>query len=330
MFKLATKRAFGPASICRCYPNAHHASRATGTTTKKSTNPKHKTACSGVPTGGDTISTGKKRTTNPRYRTAFSKVSMLDAEMRLGFTFRKFERNAIPTSQMVTQVKSDIKGLLDDQLQQAKEKVFNNLVEFIEVEGYPTESDEDFKEANVNDLVLLTIFPILAAFRRKTGRQLELIREKEIISTYSETGGYEEFVGMDFIGIGSRRFVFVVEAKMSSIGQAKRQCLLALKDMGESNGGGILYGFVTTGEQWQMIRYDCGVFTQTSRFQVLFDRMEHEKEKWMREASIIVDCFHAAFRSGGSLAPSPLPEPGSAAAETDEKKAEEGGEDAEP
>ncbi|CUS10779.1 unnamed protein product [Tuber aestivum] len=330
MFRLATKRAFGPVSICRCYPNAYYASRATGTTPKKSNNPKHKTTCSGAPTGGDTTSTEKKRTTNSKYWTAYSRVSMLDAEKRLRLIFREFERSTISTSQMLAQVKSDIKGLQDDQLQQAKEEVFNNMVGFIEVEGYPTELDEDFKVANINDLVLLTIFPILLAFRRETGYQLELLREKEIIFTDSETGGYEEFVGMDFIGIGNRRLVFVVEAMRSSIGQAKKQCLLALKDMGESNGGGPVYGFVTTGEQWQMIRYDRGVFTQTSRFQVLLDGMEHKKEQWMREASIIVDCIHEVFRSGGSLAPSPLPEPGSTAMETDEKKAEERREDAKP
>jgi len=38
-------------------------------------------------------------------------------------------------------------------------------------EGYPTEADPDFKESNVNDLVLFTISPILCYFILKTGRK---------------------------------------------------------------------------------------------------------------------------------------------------------------
>ncbi|RPA94614.1 hypothetical protein L873DRAFT_1700785 [Choiromyces venosus 120613-1] len=107
---------------------------------------------------------------------------------------------------------------------------------------------------------------------------------------------------MDFIVVGGRKFVFVVEAKKSSVRQAKRQCLLALKDIWDNNGGGIVYGFVTSGEQWQMIRYDGMALTQTYRFQVLFQNMGQEKEIWMKEASVIVDCIHTALRSGGLVA----------------------------
>lgn len=72
---------------------------------------------------------------------------------------------------------------------------------------HPMESDPDFKEANVSDLVYLIISPILADFRRKTGRRISLLREKEIISIDSQTGGYEEFVAVDMIeatGLASR------------------------------------------------------------------------------------------------------------------------------
>lgn len=42
--------------------------------------------------------------------------------------------------------------------------------------------DPDFLGANITDLVYLIINPILADFRRKTGRRIGLLREKEIIS----------------------------------------------------------------------------------------------------------------------------------------------------
>ncbi|CUS06897.1 unnamed protein product [Tuber aestivum] len=278
MFRLATNLAFPPAGIYRHPPQVHYACRAISTTPQK------------------------MRITNLKYQTAYSKVTMTEAQQRLGFTFRQFESHSMPVSQMLAHIKPEIDGLGKDQVQKTKEKVFDNIVEFIEGECYPTESNEDFKEANVNDLVLLIILPILTAFRRETGCDLCLQREKEIIAVDSETGGYQEFVVMDFIGLVDQKFVFVVEAMKSSVGQAKRQCLLAMKDMGDNNGGGVVHGFVTTGDQWQMIRYDGTAFTQTEHFQVMFPTMGREKGRWMKEASIIVDSIHAALRSGVFLA----------------------------
>ncbi|RPA90860.1 hypothetical protein L873DRAFT_376842 [Choiromyces venosus 120613-1] len=224
---------------------------------------------------------------------------MEEAEKRLGFMVKKFERRGISVSRMLAEAKPEIEGLGKDQVQQTKEKVYDNIIEFVECEGYPTESDADFKEANINDLVFTILAPIVTAFRRKTGRDIYLQREKQITAVDLKTGGYQEFVLVDLIGVGNQKFVFVVEAKKSSLGEAKRQCLLAMKDMGDRNDGGVVYGFVTTGEQWQMLRYDGTVFTQTDNFLVLFREVGQEKGRWMKEASILVDCIHAALRSGG-------------------------------
>ncbi|RPB26920.1 hypothetical protein L211DRAFT_661547 [Terfezia boudieri ATCC MYA-4762] len=40
----------------------------------------------------------------------------------------------------------------------------------------------------------------------------------------------------------------------------------------ESNNdiGGVLYGFVTTGEDWEMIRYDGNCFLVTKKFTAMF------------------------------------------------------------
>jgi len=203
---------------------------------------------------------------------------------------------------MLTQAKHEIPGLLDEQIQQTKERIFQNIVECIEVEGFPTEANVNFKEANVTDFVLLIMLPMLAAFRRGTTHILYLQREREIIAKDTKTGGLQEFVGVDFVGVGQRKFVFVVEAKKSSAGKAKRQCLLALKDIGDNNDGGIVYGFVTTAEQWQVIRYDGTTFTQSDRFPVMFPGMGHEKERWMKEGAVIVDFIHMVLRSGGFTA----------------------------
>ncbi|KAG0643051.1 hypothetical protein HOY80DRAFT_1034534 [Tuber brumale] len=72
MFRIATKLAFRGAGIYHYPPHIHYACRARSTPTRK------------------------KQTTNPRYQTAYSKVSVLEAEKRLGLKFANFEKLAIP------------------------------------------------------------------------------------------------------------------------------------------------------------------------------------------------------------------------------------------
>ena len=216
-------------------------------------------------------------------------MDMQETEKRLGLMFHEFEKHAISTSQMLADVKPEIKGLGEEQVERAKENIFNSIVDLIKIQGYPTESNDNFNKASVNDLVFFILLPIYTAFRRETGRELRLQREKDTIST-------------DFIGVGDRKYVFVVEAAKSSIGQAKRACMLALKEMGDNNPGGVIYGLVTSGDVWQIIRYQREIFTQTDPVQAVFRAMEHDKAKWFKESSIIVDCLDAALRSEGFVA----------------------------
>lgn len=75
-----------------------------------------------------------------------------------------------------------------------------NLVQYLIVEGYLTEANPDFKEANVGDLVQYTISPVIAAVG-KMGRQMRQRRNKEIISVDGVMGGAEEFVVIDEIAV---------------------------------------------------------------------------------------------------------------------------------
>lgn len=142
--------------------------------------------------------------------------------------------------------------------------------------------------------------PILSDFRRKTGRRIRLLREKEIVFIDSKTGGIGEFVAVDMIGGTGQRFIFVTEAKKSSLGEAMKLCLLAMKDMKNNNdgGGGEVYGSVTAGESWRMLRYDGTSFALTRKIEVLFEGMDQEKDKWMSNYSIIVDCMNVALSNG--------------------------------
>ena len=61
-------------------------------------------------------------------------------------------------------------------------------------------------------------------------------------------------------GLEGSQYVLVAESKKSPTGEAKRQCMLAMNDMWDHNNSGEVYGFVTTGEWWRMIKYDGTTF----------------------------------------------------------------------
>ena len=235
----------------------------------------------------------KKR--KSKWTTSYSNMSIEDAEERLGVTMSSIRGNSIAVEDMLVQCAYAV-----EDISKSKEKVYDHILEHLEMEGYPGEEDPDFKESNVNDLVHYIIGPIISDFRRKTGRNIRLRREKEIVAVDSETGGYEEFVVMDVIAIKEKKFVLIVESKRSSLGHAMKQCLLAMEDMRGNNGGvGEIYGFVTTGETWRMIRYDGTSFKMTRKIEVVFEGMDQEKELWMKHYSVLVDCMYAALSYEG-------------------------------
>lgn len=141
--------------------------------------------------------------------------------------------------------------------------------------------------------MLYIIGPIIAEFKRKTGCKLRLRRKKKIVSTNNETGGIEEFVVMDRISEKDNRFVLVVGAGGGR--EAMKQCL---KDARAGNGGGVVYGFFTTGETWRMLKYD-GIFQMSEKMEILFNTMDDDKERWMKSYSILVDCMYTALSNGG-------------------------------
>ena len=54
---------------------------------------------------------------------------------------------------------------------QTKMQVYEQIVQYLEIEGEPMEADPDFNEGNISHLVYATISPIIRNFRRKTGRK---------------------------------------------------------------------------------------------------------------------------------------------------------------
>ncbi|KAI5803265.1 hypothetical protein DFH27DRAFT_44381 [Peziza echinospora] len=242
----------------------------------------------------DNSNTKKRKS---KWTTSYSNMSIKQAEKRLGFRFGSLE--AIPVGRMLANAN---KGENPDSMLETKGMVYEQLVRHLEVEGFPTEADPDFKESNINHLVYATISPILQNFIRKTGRKtLRLRSEKELVSPDGETGGTEEFVIVDLISVEEESFILIVEAKRSSLGLAMKQCLLAMKDIRDNNANGKVYGFVTTGETWQMLEYDGKVLRKAESIVVLFETMGEDKARWMKDYSILVDCISVALSCGGMV-----------------------------
>ena len=213
-------------------------------------------------------------------------------------------RNLIQASQPVEEI-FRLRGKAGYDVSDTKEKVYARLVEYLKCEQYPSMAEDEFKEGNVYDIVNAVLLSTLSDFKDKSQRDdITLHREKEIISVdEEETGGMEEFVVIDVISSTDeeeqRAYVLVVEAKRSSLAAAFRQLLLSLKDMRDTNREkGVVYGFATTGEDWQMVTYD-GKFQLTEKFSVMFPRMRESKERWIKEFSVIVDLMYIALEEGG-------------------------------
>ena len=223
---------------------------------------------------------------------SYSKMTITQAEEIIGI--RLEEIRTVPINMLV----SERLNVDKETMEALKEGVYTHILQYLNFEGYPTEANQYFKEQNVSDLVLYTIGPILDAVRNM-GRKIRLTREKEIVSVDGETGGSEEFVVMDWIAIGADKYMMIIETKKTSTGQAMKQIVLSMKDARDNNAGGVVYGFVTTGAQWQMIMYDGSEFLMTEELTLLFRTMKENKEKWMAEYSAVVDCLVVALCNGG-------------------------------
>ncbi|KAG0639089.1 hypothetical protein HOY80DRAFT_1001257 [Tuber brumale] len=241
--------------------------------------------------------TPKKR--KLKWNTSYSNMTIGDAEIKLGFRMITLESGAVPVEEML-KGNAYLKEA-EECLMKTRERVYDRIRDHLTAEGYPSEADPYFKEANASDLVYATIVPIIVNVSDRTRSTLLLHREREVVATDSSTRGYEEFVVIDRISLREERFVFVIEAKRSSLAQALKQCLLAVKDMGDNNGGGVVYGFITTGSVWQMMTYDGKSWRLTEQFLSLFPRMGTDKERWIRDYSVLVDCMYAALTSGGRV-----------------------------
>ena len=233
------------------------------------------------------------------WKTAYSLMSAAAVEERIGISMMQLSQQVIAPSTMLAKAGYNLLGS-NVMKKETKDRVYENIKQFLDIGVSPLDAT-NFNEENVKDLVLFILAPILQDFRRRTGRSfVKLFREKQLLSTDTETGGFEEFVVVDAISLRHKKYIFLVEAKRVSLAAGMGQCMLAMKDMGGRNNGGVVYGFVTTGDSWRMLSYDGALFQVTDKLHVVFDTMGNDKDKWMNQYSLLVDCVYAVLDNGGN------------------------------
>jgi len=213
-------------------------------------------------------------------------------ESTISLTMQHLASIAITVEEMLVQARYS----LAEGYENTKEKVYQQILQYLRIETHHGIINTG---ANINNFVYATISPIIDDFICNTTRAtVDLHNGGRLVSENCETGGDEEFVVLDRMSATGADYIPIIQAKTASLGAAMGQCLSALRGMGNR---GVVYGFVTTGGSWWMLSYDGRTFQVTHDIAVVFDTMATNKEKWMKEFSVLVDCVYAALRNGGSI-----------------------------
>ncbi|KAF8429153.1 hypothetical protein EV426DRAFT_673117 [Tirmania nivea] len=195
----------------------------------------------------DRIFSGVTQQRKSKWVTSYSNISASAAQQRLGLKIRNLRSQEIAIERMLAKGTGCGCNHVDE------DKGHEHILEHLVAEDYPMEADSEFKEPNVNDLVLHIIVPIINDF----------------------TVGYDEFIAISVHE--EDKYVLVLESKKSNIGVVMKECmLLALKDMKDSNddGGGQVYGFITS---WKMLSYEGCMFSGDTQNLVSFGDMDQTK-----------------------------------------------------
>ncbi|UJR29551.1 hypothetical protein I4U23_010768 [Adineta vaga] len=161
-------------------------------------------------------------------------------------------------------------GLLYSHPYPHPQKLFDRLVERLISEDFPEATIAPLNESVVTDYVGQVLATMIAYISSTTEhRVLKLRREKQIISKDEEFGGNMEFMVNQLINVNNIRYVIGVVIKSDSFGKGLTQLLLAMKSMWEVNKDQkMVYGFVTTAIQWQLVTFD-GQTWKLSRLSII-------------------------------------------------------------
>ncbi|CAF0978167.1 unnamed protein product [Rotaria sordida] len=234
---------------------------------------------------GTEASSKRKR----KYITSFSNVSPEEAESILGFQLIKFYDSQMPIEQFITTTAPE----------QLKKKIFERLIDCIISEGFPEPALPLFNELVVTDNVGMILIAMVSYFKLTVAHDdLRLSREKKIIRKDEQFGGNMEFIRIQKINVGKNCYVLVVETKGDSLGKELTQLLLALKSMYDiNNDKKLVYGFLTTAIQWQLVTYDGQTWKLSELSTVLLANMRKQEDRWLKNNTQILDVIYSILSS---------------------------------
>lgn len=232
-----------------------------------------------------TTSSKRKR----KYITAFSNVSQEEAELILGLDFVTFYELQTPIEQFITQSAPE----------QLKKEIFKRLNDCMVSDGFPEATFPFMNESVVTDYVGTVLMAMVSNHKCMMNRQdLRLSREKQIISADEQVDGNMEFVVIQRINVGTIRYVLVVEAKRDSFGKGLTQLLLALKSIWDINGDQkLVYGFITTAVDWQLVTYDGKTWKLSERCTLVLPEIGKKEDRWLKNNTQILDAIHSVLSS---------------------------------
>ena len=139
----------------------------------------------------DYISQPQSQRGRPKTIKSYSAMTIPEVEKRLGFKLTRLIPDSVSVAAMLEDETKDMGGLLrvadegmGDILEggnSIKNQVYEQILEYLNICGPPTELDPDFTEGNIVLLSYTILKPILKAFKHETGREgIKLVVEKRI------------------------------------------------------------------------------------------------------------------------------------------------------
>ncbi|KAJ3382883.1 hypothetical protein HDU92_004511 [Lobulomyces angularis] len=223
------------------------------------------------------------------WKRSYSSCTQSEAEERIGKRFTDICNNARPVNELL-----DLNNTIDKS-KNIKDEIYKGLCMCIDLEDYPIGNIEPFKEANTADFAFIVLANVMKYYKDTENiSSIKLRRESTIVSKDNQTGGREEYIVVDCIELIDR-YILVVETKNTNLISCLKQCILALKDCYDNNNDGKrVFGLLTTGIAWQMVTYKDGEISISEEIPVAFPLMMQNKDRWMKDYSLIIDCMQTS------------------------------------
>ena len=129
--------------------------------------------------------------------------------------------------------------------------------------------------------MLLLVRSSMTSYAKLVEIQSNYTSGGQLVLVDCKTGEYEEFAVLDSYRTSAteEEHILIIKMTTTPLDAAMGQRLLALTEMSDRNKGGIVYGFVTTGESWRMLSYDGCTFKVTNQIGAVFDTIARDKEE---------------------------------------------------